>query len=115
MKRIYVAGPYSANNVMDVLHNIRKGIRMSYIIFAEGYAPFSPWLDFHYVLMDNPERLTVKNFYEYSLAWLEVSDAVFVLPDFENSKGTLAEIERAKELNIPIVYSLDELFEKIPA
>ena len=109
MKRIYVAGPYSAGNVMDVLHNIRKGIRMSYIIFAEGYAPFSPWLDFHYVLMDNPERLTIKDFYEYSLAWLEVSDAVFVLPDFENSKGTLAEIERARIRGIPVVYSLEAL------
>jgi len=26
------------------------------------------------------------------------------LPNYENSKGTLAEIERAKELNIPIKY-----------
>jgi hypothetical protein len=41
--------------------------------------------------------------------WLEVSDIVYVLPGFETSKGTLAEIERAEELNIPIVYSFEEL------
>ena len=30
MVKVYIAGPYSADNVMNVLHNIRKGIEMSY-------------------------------------------------------------------------------------
>ena len=109
MKRIYIAGSYSADNVMDVLHNIRKGIEAACTVFKAGYAPFCPWLDFHYVLMDKASELTVQDFYDYSLAWLDASDAILVLPDYEDSKGTLAEIERANIRGIPVVYSLKEL------
>ena len=56
------------------------------------------------------EEITDKMIKEYSLAWLEVSDCVLVLPGYENSKGTLAEIDRATELDIPIYYSMMELF-----
>jgi len=109
MKRVYIAGAYSADNVLDVLHNIRKGIEMSSHILRLGFAPFCPWLDYHFVLMDSAELLTVENFYDYSLAWLEVSDAMLVLPGHENSKGTLAEIEFAEDKNIPVFYDEDEL------
>ena len=109
MKRIYVAGPYSADNVMDVLRNIRNGIDMSYEVFVRGYAPFCPWLDYQYVLMDLDGELTLDDFYQYSIAWLEVSDGMFVLPGYEKSKGTLLEIEHAKLLNIPIFYNIDDI------
>ena len=111
MKRIYVAGAYSADNVMDVLHNIRKGIEMSYTIFTLGFAPFSPWLDYHFVFEDTHNKLTVEDFYRYSMTWLEVSDGIFVLPGYEKSKGTLVEIERAKELGIPVFYTLEYLLD----
>jgi hypothetical protein len=109
MKKIYVAGAYSANNVLDVLKNIGRGEDYSAKLFMMGYAPFCPWHDKDFVLRNWDKDFTVKMFYDYSMAWLEVSDIVFVIPGYENSKGTLAEIERAKELNIPVVYSLDEL------
>lgn len=104
MKRIYVAGPYSADNVLDVLHNIRKGISASANLFKAGYAPFSPWLDYHYVFEDHNRELTVSQFYEYSIAFLDVCEAVYVLDGWENSKGTLKEIERANSLGIPVFY-----------
>jgi len=55
--------------------------------------------------------------YKFISVWLsvagdyckEVSDCLYVLPNSENSKGTQAEIKRAKELNIPIFYSIDEI------
>jgi hypothetical protein len=34
-----------------------------------------------------------------------------VIPGWENSKGTIAEIARAKELKIPVFYSFDELLQ----
>jgi hypothetical protein len=109
MKKIYVAGAYSANNVLDVLKNIGRGEDYSAKLFMMGYAPFCPWHDKDFVLRNWDKDFTVKMFYDYSMAWLEVSDIVFVIPGYENSKGTLAEIERAKELSIPIVYSIEEL------
>lgn len=110
MKRVYIAGAYSADNIIGVLDNIRKGIRAGTEVLLAGYAPFTPWLDYHYNLaLRDGEKLTVKDFYNYSLAWLEVSDAVLVLPDSDNSKGTRVEIEAAKKLNIPIFYDLESL------
>jgi hypothetical protein len=112
MKRIYIAGPYSADNVMDVLKNIRNGINISYEVFTKGYAPFCPWLDFYYVLADKPGKLTLNDFYDYSLAWLKVSDAILMTGDWQNSKGSMKEWEYAKKNNIPVFYNIDEL-EKI--
>lgn len=109
MKRIYVAGAYSANNILDCLKNIGRGEYYSSAIFMMGFAPFCPWHDKDYVVKNWDKDFTVKQFYDYSMAWLDVSDAVFLVPGWENSKGTLAEIERAKELSIPIVDSFDEL------
>ena len=115
MIRVYVAGKYSDDNVLDVLGNISKGLNIGKDLLLMGYAPFCPWLDHQYVLqMDNEERksLTVKMFHDYSLAWLEVSDCMLVLPErIENSRGVQAEIKRAIELSIPVFYSLNDMEE----
>lgn len=110
MKRVYIAGSYSADNVITVLDNMRLGMRKSTEVLLAGYAPFCPWLDYHFQLMlRDEEKLSVSNYYAYSMAWLEASDAVLVLPNSENSKGTQAELIRARELGIPIVESVVEL------
>jgi len=110
MKRIYVAGAYSANNVLAVLDNIRNGMRAGLEVLLLGYSPFVPWFDFHFQLMlRENEKLTVDDYYKYSMAWLEVSDAVYVLPGYEESKGTAAEIARAHELSIPVYYDIEDL------
>ncbi len=109
MKRVYVAGAYSADNVVDVLKNIGRGETYAAKIFLMGFAPFCPWHDKDYVIKNWNQEFTVKMFYEYSLAWLEVSDVLFLVPGYENSKGTIAEIEKATVLRIPIVHSFDEL------
>ena len=109
-KRVYVAGAYSSDNVLGVLDNIRIGMRKGLEVLLEGYAPFVPWFDFHFQLMlREGEKLTVQDYYEYSMAWLDVSDAVLVLPNSEHSKGTQDEINKAKSLSIPIYYSLSDL------
>ena len=102
MKRIYVAGAYSADNVITVLNNIAKGQKMCADILADGNAPFCPWLDYQFQL--HRQDLTVKDYYRYSMAWLEVSDEVWVMRGWEQSKGTIAEIKRAQELNIRVTY-----------
>lgn len=113
MKRIYVAGKYSDDNVLGILGNISRGIQLCKDLFLMGHAPFCPWLDHQYVLqMTDNERaaLTVKQFHDYSMAWLEVSDCVLVIPEgIENSKGVQAEIARAKEIGLPVYYSVEEM------
>lgn len=103
LKRVYVAGAYSAENVTAVLRNIREGVKLSEKVLATGLAaPFSPWLDWMFELFGNH---TVKNYYDYSMAWLECADAILVRREgCEQSTGTHAELARARELNIPIFF-----------
>ncbi len=102
MKRVYVAGPYSADNVLQVLQNIGRGEATAVSLFTEGFAPFTPWHDKDFCIKYFDTDFTVQQFYDFSIAWLEVSDAVFLVDGWEKSAGTLAEIKRAKELNIPV-------------
>lgn len=100
--RIYLAGKFSDDNILGCLNNIHDGIKMAVKLLKEGHAPFCPWLDHQFQFFD--KTLVADDYYNYSLAWLEVAEEVWVLPNYETSKGTLKEIERAKELRIPIKY-----------
>ena len=53
-------------------------------------------------------------FYDYSIEWLKVSDVMVLVPGWKKSKGTLAEIEVAKECGIPIFYNVEGFLEMIP-
>ena len=107
--KVYVAGAYSADNVLSVLQNIGRGEKACAELFRLGFAPFCPWHDKSYV-MDNPDiEFKMMDFYEFSIAWLKVSDIVFIVPKSSHSWGTTREIEIANKLKIPVVYSIDEL------
>ena len=112
MIKVYVAGPYSDDNVMGVLKNIGRGEEYAAKLFQMGFAPFTPWHDRDFVIQNWREEFDVEKFYEYSMEWLKVSDVMFVVPDYEGlknsiqSKGTVKEIEMAKKLNIPVFDSI---------
>ena len=113
MKRVYVAGLYSRNqdgsvaDVIDVLRNIRNGQKAALEIWRKGYAPFCPWLDYQFSLIDD-KPIPKKMYYIYSMAWLEVSDVVVAISGVGIGGGVDAEIKRANEIGIPIFYSIDE-------
>jgi len=117
MKKIYIAGAYSDDNVISVLKNIGRGEYYASLVFQQGFAPFTPWHDKSFVIEHWRKEFTVEQFYEYSLAWLEVSDALFIVPNeyglknWQDSKGTLIEIEKAEEWGIPVFYTIKELIE----
>jgi hypothetical protein len=100
--RIYVAGPYSSGNIIQILNNVHTGTKYCVKLLKEGHEPFCPWLDYQFHFYDN--TLTVEDYYRYSISWLEVSDTIHILPHSENSKGTFKEIERAIELCIPVIF-----------
>lgn len=112
MKRVYVAGSYNGPDVISVLNNMRIGMRASLNVLKAGFAPFCPWFDYHFQLVLYPgEYLDIKDYHNYSMAWLRVSDAVYVCNYREGSVGTEAEIEEAKKLNIPVYFALEDLID----
>ena len=108
--RIYIAGRYSDTNILGVLNNIHDGIKAAATMLKRGHEPFCPFLDYQFQFFD--KSLTIEDYYRYSMAWLEVSDMVLVLPNSENSKGTQSEIARARELGIPVLFDLNLVKEK---
>jgi hypothetical protein len=111
LKRVYIAGPYSADNVVDVLKNIGRGESAAAYLFSIGFAPFCPWHDKDFIIKNFYRNFKVNEFYDYSMAWLEVSDAILLIGNWQESKGTLLEIKQARKLNIPIFESEQELIE----
>ena len=105
--RVYVAGPYSGPNVIDILAKMRKGLMVTIDVLKKGHAPFSPWLDFQFGLV--ADDITIDMYYRFSMEWLEGAEAVLMVPGWEISKGASKERDRAIELGIPVYYSVDEL------
>ena len=109
---VYVAGPYNGPNVVVVLANMRAGYQASIEVLKQGYAPFCPWTDYQFGLMS--DGLKIDDYRRFCMEWLEVSHVCLFLSGWENSKGCVDEHNRAIELRIPIVYSIDELLAQFP-
>jgi len=113
MLKVYVAGPISNSDSLVFLDNIRKGIKICKdMVASEFFAVFCPFLDFMYHMTLNEwDIMTVKKYQLNSLAWLEVSDCIYLLDGWEDSKGVAREIDRANDLGIPIFKSFPLLVE----
>jgi len=106
MKR---AGKYSGGNILDILKNIGRGQKTCAEIFKLGMAPFCPWHDKTYVI-DLPEKdFTIQEFRDHSIAWLEVSDCVYVISGQGENGGVDAELDIADKLHIPVFTEMYQL------
>lgn len=113
---IYVAGKYDDTNVMGVFRNINEGIQLCKDLFLRGYKPFCPWIDFHFILAMSPDELAItskQHFLDYSLAFLQISKAMLVLPNWTESRGTQEEIAFANDLSIPVYYDKESFYREI--
>lgn len=114
IKRVYVAGLYSRNpdgteaGIVQALANMRRGQMAALLVWRAGFAPFCPWLDYQYSLLDD-QPITKEMYQANSMRWLEVSDAVLVISGEGIGSGVDAEIARAEALGIPVYRSLEEL------
>ena len=73
-----------------------------------GYAPYCPFLDYQLALqLDEDETMPVDYYQKVSIAFLKDCDAMILLPGWQNSGGTLNEINISLERGIEIYSSLD--------
>jgi hypothetical protein len=105
MKRIYVASPYSHGNQLD---NVRRQIDAGEELINAGFYPYLPLLS-HYQDIVFPHDY--ETWMRLTGAWLSVCNALLRLPG--ESPGADREVALAKELGIPVFYSVGELVEGI--
>lgn len=99
--KIYIASPYTLG---DVAVNVRNQIEAAHKLMNAGFVPFVPlYSHFHHMMFPRP----YSEWLDLDLEFLPVCDAVLRLPG--ESKGADVEVERAKELGIPIYHSITEL------
>lgn len=107
MKRVYIACPYTHG---DRQQNVYNCIAVADSLAEAGYAPFAPLL-FHY--WDEQWPHEYEFWIKQSMEWLEQCHAVLRLAG--KSPGADQEVERAKELGIPVFYSVVTLIADCPA
>lgn len=103
--RVYIASPYSSG---DTAKNVGKSFKVANKLIDKGYFPFSPLLN-HY--LDIMKHRDYDVWLKQDLEWLQFCDAVIRLPGF--SRGADTEVSIAKNLNIPVYYSLEEFLEDV--
>jgi hypothetical protein len=110
--RVYIAGPITptgkGNPVVEWAANTQRGVGVAALLVKKGFAVFCPMLDYLYGMIYWGAPLTAEDFYRNSLEMMEACEVIFVLPG-PDSVGVKKELERAAELGIPAVYSVDEL------
>jgi len=100
--KVYIASPYTLG---DVAVNVKKSMDAFYELFQLGFVPFSPIGMSHFIHMMH--FIDYDKWLEYDFEWVKACDCLLRLPG--ESKGADEEEKVAKENNIPVFYSIEEL------
>ena len=101
MKRVYVAGPYTAG---DPCVNTHAAIAMGNELLDYGFAPFVPHMShFWHTVTPRP----YEDWMGLDLAWVVAADAVLRLPGA--SAGADREVAAAKAAGVPVFGDIEDL------
>jgi hypothetical protein len=103
MKYVYIAGPYTKD---DPVINTANVIRAADELASHGYYPYVPHLTLFWHLIYPHD---IRFWYDLDIAWLKKCDCLLRLPG--ESSGADNEVRIAKNLGMPIYYSIEELIE----
>ncbi len=109
--RIFISGPITPRGIRpdcgnhpaaEYIFNIQDMVFLANQLMKKGWAPYCPGVDFLNFFLSKPADALGEIIYEVDLSWLEVSDAILMLPRWEHASGCQKEYSRAVELGMPI-------------
>jgi len=107
-KGIYIAGKLNADTV-NYLYNVHELMKTAQRVKKAGFSILVPALDFLMGIMFGYEKY--EDYFDNNLVWVEKSDAIFLTPCWETSKGTEKEILHAIKHGVPVFDRIDEMYE----
>jgi len=105
MKVIYIAGPYRAESNWQIELNVRKAEELSLEVWKRGAVPICPHTMTRFFQNELPDETWLKGFIEL----LRRCDAIFLLPGWERSQGTITEMVFAIDHNMKVLMDIDDL------
>jgi len=103
---VYIAGALNSD-AAGYIQNMHRMVDSDLTLRRCGFITFNPCLDFLVGLQSG--EMNYEDYTPTGLAWLEKSDCVYLVPGWESSKGTAAEIKHAEELGIPVMKNFADL------
>lgn len=100
-RKVYIASPYTKG---DIAINVKAQLDCVDELMNFGFAPFAP-LYSHFQHMAHPRPY--QDWIEIDKIWVLACDCILRLPG--ESTGADGEVQLAKENNIPVYYSIEEL------
>jgi hypothetical protein len=104
MKMVYIAGPYGdAGGYLAIDRNIAKAREAAAFCVEHRAGYYCPHLNSAHFEAIVP-AVPVDFWYGMDLAFMPMCDALLVLPGYETSRGTLAEMEEWRQTGKPIFH-----------
>jgi len=104
--KVYIAGRLTDTTDKYII-NVRTMILEGKKVRNAGFSVYIPALDFLSGVVTGERKYM--DYFNNSIEWLKVSDAVYIIDNYMASKGTKEEINMAKRLDIPIFFNLEDL------
>ncbi len=105
-KLVYVAGAYTAPTDIEVERNVKTARDYALKVCKMGFSVICPHMNTKGYERDG---MTYEEVMENDFEQVARCDGMFMVPNWENSKGSLRERKLAIELGLPIFYSFEEL------
>lgn len=105
MKVVYVAGRFRAGTHWGVVQNVRAAEAVALEVWRAGAAALCPHLNNQNFEGALPDEVWLTG----ALELLRRCDAMILVPGWEESRGTLKEVEEAKTRSMPVFQRVDQL------
>jgi hypothetical protein len=100
---VYVIGAYSKNDSGDIQEHIKQAEFVSIRLLRAGYHVFTPHKNTANYEWYEDDFITYRTWIEMDLNILSRCDAIFIMDNAKDSKGSQIEIEFAQSMKIPEV------------
>lgn len=104
--RIYIAGPYRDPTTSGVDRNIGVARDVMAELLRLGHTPFCPHAMTARCERDYPD-LPDEVYLRTDMEWLRLCEAVVLLPRWDKSSGTAAEVDEAERLGLTIYHDIE--------